>query len=87
MNLLMGIDDGLGADIDDGNAVCDKFREGEGGNSNKENLIRGFSVAIVILSILSLLTIILTINSEEKIRAHPAKLIRLICLIEAIFGW
>ena len=50
-------------------------------------MIRGFSVAIVVLSIFSLITIILTINAEEKLRAHPAKLIRLICLIEAIFAW
>ena len=77
------IDENIG-----GKELCERFMKGSNMvDQNRENMERGFSVAIVMLSIFSLLTIILTINSEEKLKAHPAKLIRLICLIEAIFGW
>jgi hypothetical protein len=74
-------------EFSDEGSRCESYNELAESTINKVNVIRGLSVLVAGTSIFSLVIIILTIDAEEKLRAHPAKLIRMICLVESIFVW
>ena len=67
-------------EFSDESSRCESYNELAESTINKVNVIRGLSVLVAGTSIFSLVIIILTIDAEEKLRAHPAKLIRMICL-------
>ena len=52
---------------------------------NAANIFRFLSLGIAVLSIVCLLVIIWSIDSNPKLQEHPSRLIFLICLIEGIF--
>lgn len=75
--------------------ICTNFTEysknfgsnlGDNGVGNGD-FWRLLSVFTAVVSMLSLFVIILTIKNNFKLKAHPSKLILLICTVEAIFCW
>jgi preprotein translocase subunit SecG len=71
--------------------ICQDMMSEQEGASEKEkmrsNLEKFFFFMLVIFSILSLAMVILTIRTHKKLQEHPAKLIMLVCIAEAVFCW